>query len=508
MPPERYKWDTSHHFARALKIGRIMSVLRFPTLPGDGHDIQIEGKLDMAELRKALPVDVRADMYAFWCPYRHTYEDMDGRSGTTGLAASYSRRWQDYVFKGHDQTGQSRSILGIHDLEMANSDFLNFLPVTNASFHRGMPNEACLFPHDITLGKIPRHVVMDYYRIWDYYFRHPNQGRLLEGADSLGSDFSPKTLGDEVLAHMGIQPSIQLGGGAEYANGVNLEDNREFGLKVNNMKNLTTAMRKPGEQIDEDDWLVPEVTSGATTGLDLRKLHEYQMRHSSETEREYYMADYDDVMRSYGGNSNLEEPKPMLIAPPVRTWLSGGSVTGTGDGNLGVRSGFMNGVLSMHIPRKFIPEHGTIYALVVLRIPAIYESEIHRLDREDEFKRWHTLVNEPGFSDRMPREQWTQDMLFADGASGVVGEYGAQEHYRTHVNNVHRRFLLNEYGFPYLKTVISGNLFAQILHRDYGLGTGQPIFRSEPFGHATFTGIVKMTSMRHVAPPAKSLMLV
>ena len=134
----RQRYDLSHKVMQALKIGRLQTVARIPTVPGDSLSLSVNAFIRLNQLRRPVPFDLRCDLFAFWLPLRWTYTALKEMI-TTG-----------------DNPATS---------------------FTTATMEEGV--RACsLLANGLVLSQLPRHIRDDYIRIWNHYFRNPSDPEL------------------------------------------------------------------------------------------------------------------------------------------------------------------------------------------------------------------------------------------------------------------------------------------------------------------------------------------
>ena len=431
--PDRTAYDLSHHVATCGEVGRLQMFSRYPVLPGDSFEIDIEGIIRMSPLRRPVVLDSKWLFAAFYVPLRHTYGDA----------------LVEWIKDGVDGT--------------ALTDTQKAITTTSTDYVHEIPKPYLCYKDDNS--KIPKHIVQDYNEIWNWFFRDPQDTELAK-------------------TYLAVD-----------------ECQNNFGYKIANIKTLTSSMRKQGRQIDAADYQV----SAASDIVDIRDFHDKILRYRSETGREYFATRYNEILEwGWGSNPNTDtDPRPTILGTSEE-WLSGYEVAGMDDATLGQVVGKSSGAFRLRVPRRFIPEHGTIYIVGALRYPPVYKNEQHRLDDVSKWN-YHRLLAEPGFSDKVQREGWAMDDLFAGGGNTVIGEYPNLMHYRTHPNYVHPYFTERDVGYPYLDS--EGNNLTNLWYTEEYGQEGRAIFQTELLAHWQFTGISKVLAIRPIAPPSAGLLL-
>ena len=155
---ERNLYDLSHFSVQMGRVGCLQTLTRLPVLPGDSISAQIAGVWKLPPLRRDLVLDAKVDLFAFYVPHRHIYDE-----GT-------NTRWSDFIRSGNDES--------ISFPTVSNNRKLGYL-VCN---HR---------------GNIPLYIPAGYNRIWNRYFRAPTAE-----SDILSDTYIP---GDDEFVDYGIE---------------------------------------------------------------------------------------------------------------------------------------------------------------------------------------------------------------------------------------------------------------------------------------------------------------
>src|SRR5258708_34210930 len=86
-----------------------------------------------------------------------------------------------------------------------------------------------------------------------------------------------------------------------------------------------------------------------------------------------------DVIYSFGGKSSYDGDKRSLLGMRSNLWASGYDVDGTDQTPLGQFSGRVQQTYKHSVPRFFVPEHGTMFTLALVRFPPTATKEIQYL---------------------------------------------------------------------------------------------------------------------------------
>lgn len=130
----RERCDLSHQVLTCSDIGRLVGFGRIPVIAGDSISTESVVSIRLAQLRRPLTVDIKVDLFAFYCPYRFTYgED-----------------WRDYIQNG----GQEGVTFGTITASVAQS---------------------WLLMNDVVM---PEHVYTDAVSIFNNFFKDPSEASM------------------------------------------------------------------------------------------------------------------------------------------------------------------------------------------------------------------------------------------------------------------------------------------------------------------------------------------
>src|SRR5207237_1007368 len=83
-----------------------------------------------------------------------------------------------------------------------------------------------------------------------------------------------------------------------------------------------------------------------------------------------------DVISSIGGKTSYDADNRPLLVMRSNRWASGYDVDGTDQTSLGQFSGRVQQTYKHSVPRFFVPEHGTMFTLALVRFPPTATKEI------------------------------------------------------------------------------------------------------------------------------------
>src|SRR5580765_3630685 len=72
---ERMPHDLSHLGFLAGQIGRLINISTTPVIAGDSFEMDAVGALRLSPLRRGLAIDSTVDIFNFYVPHRHVYDE-------------------------------------------------------------------------------------------------------------------------------------------------------------------------------------------------------------------------------------------------------------------------------------------------------------------------------------------------------------------------------------------------------------------------------------------------
>src|SRR5436309_2964294 len=118
----------------------------------------------------------------------------------------------------------------------------------------------------------------------------------------------------------------------------------------------------------------------STTSIDIMGLQAAYANLHTDQERDYFMQRYHDVISSFGGKTSYDADNRPLLVMRSNLWASGYDVDGTDQTSLGQFSGRVQQTYKHCVPRFFVPEHGTMFTLALVRFPPTATKEIQYLN--------------------------------------------------------------------------------------------------------------------------------
>lgn len=390
----RNRFNLSHLAHIVGHIGRLQTISVIPVVAGDSLELDLNGIFRLAPTRKEIVSECQLDICAFYVPHRHVYgED-----------------WNDGV-KG-----------GLQDAVPLPAG-----PAVNADsrdpFYLGI--NTCGATINLAL-------LQGYNRIFNRYFQVPTTGGNGSGL-GVNINFYPNGTTSEMVnfrkygARAARLPHILNGA-----------------IVVNQGANAANVARA----YSEADWgvTIPQDTPAPGTALlDIRDLKQIQSRYSSIQEQNYFAQFYNDVVARKWNTSGVNtdaDPRPTYLGRATQ-FISGSDVNGTDDATLGSYVGKTLDRVGFRMPRRFFPEHGNVWVMMLPRFPLVHTREQHPLlaTAQNDQK---LLLGDPKVWAGEPVVAFDPNIWLAGGAGWVPDVNDMQQpygqEYRYQPNRVHPVF--------------------------------------------------------------------
>lgn len=444
---ERNSYDLSHFVHQCGKIGRLQTLCTIPTVPGDSFDIDIDGVLRLAPLRKEVVQESQVDLFAFWIPNRHIYGDT----------------WNQYV-----QEGVEANLSGL----------------ATTAFPLGF-RDANYLLQPFAPASLPALLARGYNQIWDRYFRVPSQ---------------PRDPNDDVIPTTSTPDDTDW---RKYGRRcARLRHPTNLGLKTN-----TATPRQPWRDLTSADYTVDVPISGPNALLDLRALDQVKGRYKSEIQRTWFTDRYQDVLqRQWGSSVNIDaDQRPELVWRDTQR-LGGHDVDGTDDATLGQYTGKTIGGIKVQIPRKHYPEHGMLWVMALVRWPTIHVAERHPITKVSTWTPAQVFGDPDVYATRAPELVDPTDYIAEpySVAGDIPDTYEAYGNmYRVHPNFVHKNF--NDIpGYPFIKYTFSAG-GAALLNWYIVAGEYDDIFQTSQLAHWQMHTSITVNALRYIPDPQASI---
>lgn len=213
------------------------------------------------------------------------------------------------------------------------------------------------------------------------------------------------------------------------------------GLQCCHLKTIWSAPLNPNTALTKN-----LAISGGN--LDIMSLTAAQANLHTEQERTAFMQRYRDIVKDFGGKAPIDSDiRPQLL---MRSdfWGSGYDVDGTDQSSLGQFSGRVQQSFQHQVPRFYVPEHGVLMTVMLVRFPPTCAWENHYLVN----KGAHTyadLAGDPVVVGNYPPIDTDLRAIFTNSGYTTKLKLAQSQWYRYHPSRVDYRY--NDLqGFPFL----------------------------------------------------------
>src|SRR5262249_10878541 len=100
----------------------------------------------------------------------------------------------------------------------------------------------------------------------------------------------------------------------------------------------------------------------------------------TDQERAYFMQRYDDVISSFGGKTSYDADNRPSLVMRCNLWASGYDVDDSARTSLARISRRVQQTYKHSVARFFVPEHGPMFTLALVRLPPTATKEIQYLN--------------------------------------------------------------------------------------------------------------------------------
>src|SRR5882672_4678988 len=207
------------------------------------------------------------------------------------------------------------------------------------------------------------------------------------------------------------------------------QDDARYGFRCCHLKNIWTAPLPPETELSR------QMTT-STTSIDIMGLQAAYANLHTDQERDYFMQRYHDVI-------------------------------GTDQTSLGQFSGRVQQTYKHSVPRFFVPEHGTMFTLALVRFPPTATKEIQYLNAKGALT-YTDIAGDPVLYGNLPPREISMKDVFRSGDSSKKFKIAEGQWYRYAPSYVSPAYHLLE-GFPFIQEPPSGDLQERVLirHHDY-----------------------------------------
>ena len=298
-------------------------------------------------------------------------------------------------------------------------DGVNATPLPTVNTTGYIDHAAFLGTINPDTNKIPKHLFQGYLNIYNNYFKAPWMPDRTEA--------NPNELN---------------------------QDDARYGFRCCHLKNIWTAPLPPETELSR------QMTT-STTSIDIMGLQAAYANLHTDQERDYFMQRYHDVISSFGGKTSYDADNRPLLVMRSNLWASGYDVDGTDQTSLGQFSGRVQQTYKHSVPRFFVPEHGTMFTLALVRFPPTATKEIQYLNAKGALT-YTDIAGDPVLYGNLPPREISMKDVFRSGDSSKKFKIAEGQWYRYAPSYVSPAYHLLE-GFPFIQEPPSGDLQERVL---------------------------------------------
>ena len=273
------------------------------------------------------------------------------------------------------------------------------------------------------VNQVPKWLWTGYQNIWNNYFKIP-------WLDDNTQSFNEFAAGDDSI----------------------------YGLRCAFPKSIWTTPLPP--QGGQNEYVAP--VSGADATIDLLDLNKQYGALHTEQERQLFAQRYRDVIKMLGGSTYYDADNRPQLKMRSHFWASGYDVDGTDQATIGQFAGRVLQSFSHKVPRCFVPEHGIMWTVALVRFPVMHDLECNYLVRQPQVD-YETYAGDPAIAGNYPPVSVdTNDLFFWGGTPADLGIIPHSQWYRYQPPTIHNNYRALQ-GYPFL-TFIPGGLSENFLY--------------------------------------------
>lgn len=242
-----------------------------------------------------------------------------------------------------------------------------------------------------------------------------------------------------------------------------------------------------------------EVSAGGGV-VSLLDVAAQEARLKTELERNYFNSRYREIVRNMGGYTTIDADNRPQLVQHSSFWASGYDVDGTGDQSLGNFSGRVTQAFNYNTPRWRVPEHGSIWVMMLVRFPPVNYREEHYLVNNPS-PSYKEIIGDPAIVQNEPPVEVSTGDFFVSGGATSLGfiPYGSWYRYQPH--NVHREYAVVS-GFPFQDTLPTTSERANLVDSsDY-----DNLFASRQLAHWNVQARLDTNVIRRLPPARESIL--
>lgn len=193
--------------------------------------------------------------------------------------------------------------------------------------------------------------------------------------------------------------------------------------------------------------------SGAEATINIQDLNTAYAKLHTDQERDMFMQRYRDVMESFGGYANPDVDERPKLLMHSEFWASGYDVDGTDQATLGQFSGRVQQSFKHKVPRFYVPEHGMVWTMALVRFPPLLSAESHYLACQEKIT-YEDYAGDPTIVGNIPTKTVNLGEIQNWNNTGLEEfQMPHSQWYRTHPNTLHTDYSELQ-GFPFINDPI------------------------------------------------------
>ena len=216
-------------------------------------------------------------------------------------------------------------------------------------------------------------------------------------------------------------------------------DDRRYGFQGARLKDLWSAFAK---EVPNDS----DFNFSGTNNFDLRDLALSFASLRTKEQREYFTSRYRDIIDELGGYVDYDADNRPHFLMRSTFWASGYDINATDQSSIGQFVGRVNQSFRHIIPSFFVPEHGSIWTVAIVRFPNTSFSELPFF--MNVAPTFENFCADPDIVANSGEWLLNTEQIFP-GTNVVLGEVPFGQWYRVHPSSVHYNYRQVD-GFPFV----------------------------------------------------------
>lgn len=240
--------------------------------------------------------------------------------------------------------------------------------------------------------------------------------------------------------------------------------------------------------------------SGVEATINIQDLNTAFAKLHTDQERDMFMQRYRDVMESFGGYANPDVDQRPKLLMHSEFWASGYDVDGTDQATLGQFSGRVQQSFKHKVPRFYVPEHGMVWTMALVRFPPLLSNEKHYLAAQP-LVTYEDVAGDPTIVGNIPTKELNlYEIQYGPGGNNKFRMPHSQW-YRTHPNTIHGNYSELQ-GFPFINNYIDNeDDMLRVRPADF-----DEMFQTTQLGHWNMQAKNNFTVLRSLPSARDSIM--